>query len=77
MVTQSAMDAQKLSGFALLKVFVYTLLLFPASIVMHTISTLFGFLITIILIPTSTYDIIYKFEKAKLVIKEKAKNGTL
>lgn len=76
-ITKSMLDAQKLSGFAQLKVFVYTLLMIPPALVLHTVSSIAGLLITIAMIPTTMYDIVYKLEKAKLVIDEKAKNGTL
>lgn len=76
-ITQAMMDEKKLSLFAQLKVFVYTLLMIPAAIVLHLISAIAGMLFTIVMIPTTMYDIIYKIEKAKMVIDEKAENGTL
>ena len=76
-ITKEMLDGQKLSGFAQLKVFVYTLLMIPAAIALHIVSSIAGLLITVVLIPTTMYDIVYKIEKAKLVIDEKAKDGTL
>jgi hypothetical protein len=76
-ITQAMLDEQKLSGFTQLKVFVYTLLMIAPAIVLHLVSALVGLLFTIIMIPTTMYDIVYKIEKAKLVINEKAENGTL
>jgi hypothetical protein len=76
-ITQAMMDEQKLSPLAQLKVFVYTLVMIPAAVVLHTVSAIAGALFTIVMIPTTMYDIVYKIEKAKLVINEKASNGTL
>lgn len=76
-ITQAMLDEQKLSAFASLKVFVYTLFMIPAAIVLHLVSATAGLLFTIVMIPTTMYDIVYKIEKAKQIINEKAENGTL
>jgi hypothetical protein len=76
-ITQAMLDEQKLSGFAQLKVFVYALFMIVPAIVLHLVSALTGLLFTIVMIPITIYDIVYKIEKAKLEINEKVENGTL